>query len=109
MVAVVPASASVWQEPHAGEAPLVKSVLPSGAAPPPPPPPPASCRRRRRPRFCFLSASHVSNVALGDDVGALAHHRVPEAAQLGADDGEGAGLDRLDRKWVVMPGTASIF
>jgi hypothetical protein len=29
-------------------------------------------------------------------MGALAHDGVPEAAQLGADDGEGPGLDRLD-------------
>ena len=97
MVAVVPASASVWQEPQAGEAPLVKSALPSGARrrrrrPPPasspPPPPPAAC--------CFLLLQPLVERALGDDVGALAHHRVPEAAQLGADDGERAGLDRLD-------------
>ena len=60
MVASVPASASVWQEPQAGEAEVVKIALPSGAAPPPPAcsspppaPPPAAWSR--------FSLSHLSN------------------------------------------------
>jgi hypothetical protein len=38
VLALVPASASVWQAPQAVEVPLpsVKSVLPSGVPPPPP-------------------------------------------------------------------------
>ena len=88
MVAVVPASASVWQEPQAGEAPLVKSVLPSGAAPPPPAAA-AGLLAAAAGRLRCCSSSHLSNSPGADHVGALAHHRVAEAAQLGADDGEG--------------------
>jgi len=41
IVPSAPASESVWQELQAGAAPLVKIVLPSGAAPPPAWPPAA--------------------------------------------------------------------
>ena len=83
----VPASASVWQPPHAVAPvsclPFVKSALASGAAPcwpPPPPPPPAP------PAGALVPAHPGPELVGAHDVRGLAHERVPEPAQLGADD-----------------------
>ena len=103
---VAPASASVWQDAQPAVAGL-KIVLPSarrGAAagrwPPPAGPPPAALGCLR---------SQASNAAGETTWAVWRMTRVAEAAQLGAHDGVGAGLVGVTRKWVVMPGTASIF
>src|SRR3954452_2571698 len=106
IVPLAPASASVWQEPQAGEAVLAKSAFGARGAPPPPPgaPPgrPAPPRRGAAAgrRAAAAPGAQVGEplveVGGGDHVSALAHDGVSESAQLGAHHGVCPGLGRLD-------------
>src|SRR5215213_6176657 len=56
----------------------------------------AAGRLAARPALGPQVGEPLVELARGHDVGALAHDGVPEAAQLGAHDGERAGLGRRD-------------
>ena len=53
--------------------------------------------------------SQASNAAAPRIVDVAAHHRVAEAAELGADHREGAGARRRHDQLLCSPGTASCF